>query len=166
VPGSPAARRERTGASRIEAWAGAAGVLALVLVADQALKQLALSSLERGQPQNIFFGLDLNLVRNTGIAFGAFAGAGDAVGLLTGAALVLLVVYFARNASVPGLWGPVGMLLGGALGNLADRHRDGSVIDFIDPYAWPAFNLADVCIVLGVLGLLYVIEGEREPGAG
>jgi signal peptidase II len=56
----------------------------------------------------------------------------------------------------------VGMLLGGALGNLADRARIGAVIDFIDPIAWPAFNLADAAIVLGVVGLLYVIEGP--PG--
>jgi signal peptidase II len=51
------------------------------------------------------------------------------------------------------------MLLGGALGNLLDRVRDGAVTDFIDPVLWPAFNVADSCIVLGVLGLLWVIEG-------
>lgn len=162
MSGSPAGGRERVATSRTEAWASAAGVLALVLAADQALKQLALVSLERGQPENIFFGLDLNLVRNTGIAFGALAGSGAPVALLTVVALVFLLGYFARHATLPGLWAPVGMLFGGALGNLADRFRDGSVIDFVDPYAWPAFNLADACIVLGVFGLLYVIEGE--PG--
>ena len=46
---------------------------------------------------------------------------------------------------MPLLWLPVGLLLGGALGNLADRAREGAVIDFIDPVAWPAFNLADAC---------------------
>jgi signal peptidase II len=55
----------------------------------------------------------------------------------------------------------VGMLLGGALGNLADRAREGAVIDFIDPIAWPAFNLADASIVLGVLLLFWVLEGPR-----
>jgi signal peptidase II len=54
------------------------------------------------------------------------------------------------------------MLLGGALGNLADRAREGAVIDFIDPVAWPAFNLADTCIVLGVVGLLWVVEGRPQ----
>ena len=68
------------------------------------------------------------------------------------------------------------MLLGGALGNLADRARDGAVIDFIDPSFWPAFNLADASIVVGVLALLYVAEkmrfrrrrgrGRRAPGRG
>ena len=66
--------------------------------------------------------------------------------------LALLIGYFARNRDMPWLWLPVGLLLGGALGNLADRARVGAVIDFIDPVAWPAFNVADACIVVGVLG--------------
>ena len=66
---------------------------------------------------------------------------------------------------MPLLWLPVGLLLGGALGNLADRAREGAVIDFIDPVAWPAFNVADACIVVGVLVLLWVVEGGRDgPG--
>jgi len=56
----------------------------------------------------------------------------------------------------------VGLLLGGALGNLADRAREGSVIDWIDPTFWPAFNVADSCIVIGVLLLLWVVEGRPK----
>jgi len=82
--------------------------------------------------------------------------------VLISGALVLLVVYFALNARRPLLWVPVGMLLGGALGNLIDRIREGAVIDFIDPVAWPAFNLADAAIVIGVLGLVYVAEAKPE----
>jgi signal peptidase II len=78
--------------------------------------------------------------------------------VLIGVALVLLIGYFLRHSEVPLLWLPVGMLLGGALGNLADRARDGAVIDFIDPVAWPAFNVADSCIVVGVFLLLWVVE--------
>ena len=59
----------------------------------------------------------------------------------------------------------MGLLLGGALGNLADRAREGAVIDFIDPVAWPAFNVADSCIVIGVLALLYVVEGRPRTDA-
>src|SRR5436305_15096874 len=59
------------------------------------------------------------------------------------------------------LWLPFGAVVGGALGNLADRARDGAVIDFIKPVFWPAFNLADTAIVIGILGLLYVLEGPR-----
>ena len=56
------------------------------------------------------------------------------------------------------VWLPAALLVGGALGNLADRARDGAVTDFIDLSLWPTFNLADVAIVLGVLLLLWNVE--------
>ena len=64
-------------------------------------------------------------------------------------------------------WLPTGLLLGGAIGNLIDRLRDGAVTDFVKFTAWPAFNVADIAITFGVLTLLYVLEGpprarERE----
>ena len=74
--------------------------------------------------------------------------------------LALLLGYFLVNHDMPLLWLPVGLLLGGALGNLADRAREGAVIDWIDPVAWPAFNIADACIVIGVFLLLWVVEGR------
>jgi signal peptidase II len=70
------------------------------------------------------------------------------------------------NHDMPLLWLPVGLLLGGALGNLADRAREGAVIDWIDPVAWPAFNLADACIVVGVFLLLWVVEGRPRRARG
>jgi signal peptidase II len=76
--------------------------------------------------------------------------------------VVLLGLYFAFHTSTPYLWLPFGAVAGGALGNLADRAREGAVIDFIDPIVWPAFNIADAAIVLGILGLLYAIEGPRH----
>ena len=57
------------------------------------------------------------------------------------------------------MWLPTGLLLGGAAGNLIDRLDRGYVTDFIDLPLWPAFNIADICITLGVLSLLYVLEG-------
>jgi signal peptidase II len=60
------------------------------------------------------------------------------------------------------LWLPVGLLLGGAVGNLIDRAVEGAVIDWIDPVAWPAFNVADACIVVGVVVLLWVVEGRAK----
>jgi signal peptidase II len=128
---------------------------------DQATKQLVVSSLAPGESVNVFFGLDLTHTRNTGIAFGALRGGGAAVAILIAVTLAVLLAYFVRHAGTPLLWLPVGLLTGGALGNLADRAREGAVIDFIDPIAWPAFNLADASIVLGVLGLLYVVEEGR-----
>jgi signal peptidase II len=145
-------------------WARAGAALALVLVIDQASKQLAVTAIERGQSNDVFFGLELTNTRNTGVAFGFLQGRGIIVGTLIAFALVLLLVYFALNAARPLLWLPVGMLLGGAIGNLVDRVREGAVIDFIDPVWWPAFNLADASIVLGVLILLYAMERPADTG--
>jgi len=131
-------------------------------MADQATKQLAAQNIERGGQVELFFGLDLTNTRNTGVAFGALEGGGAAVAVLIAVSLLLLLGYFALHRDRPWLWLPVGLLLGGALGNLADRARQGAVIDFIDPVWWPAFNVADTCIVIGVLALVYL--AERSPG--
>src|SRR3712207_2499124 len=132
---------------------------------DQATKQLVVGSIERGRSYDVFFGLELTYVRNDGVAFGAFGGGGPIVTVLTVVPLAALVAYFALRAATPMLWLPVGVVVGGALGNLADRARDGSVIDFVDPWAWPAFNLADTGIVLGIFGLLYVLDWRRDQEA-
>jgi signal peptidase II len=145
---------------RTPAPAAALATAGAVVVLDQATKQLAISGIERGDHVDVFFGLELTNARNTGVAFGAFQGGGAVVAILIGLSLALLLGYFALHRDKPWLWLPVGMLLGGALGNLADRARIGGVIDFIDPIAWPAFNVADACIVVGVLALLYVVEGR------
>ena len=137
--------------------------MGVAVAVDQVTKQIALASLDPGDPVNVFFGIDLNLVRNRGVAFGVASQGGILLVVLIAAALVLLGAYFVRHAALPGMWLPIGAIFGGALGNLADRIREGSVIDFVDPSFWPAFNLADTAIVLGVLGLLYVVEPEPEP---
>lgn len=143
-------------------WARAGAALALVLALDQASKQLAVTAIERGQSSDVFFGLELTNTRNTGVAFGFLQGRGVIVATLIAVALLLLLIYFALHAARPLLWLPVGMLLGGAIGNLVDRVREGAVIDFIDPTFWPAFNLADASIVLGVLILLYSMERPAD----
>jgi signal peptidase II len=143
------------------AIARATAVVGLTVVADQATKAIAVASLERGEEVNVFLGLDMTYVRNEGVAFGALSGGGPLLVAAITIALAGLVAYFVRGSDVPFLWLPVGLILGGALGNLADRARDGAVVDFIDPIAWPAFNLADAAIVVGVLGMVYVAEVKR-----
>ena len=143
-----------------DAIAKAVAVVGLTVLVDQATKAIAVASLERGEEVNVFLGLDMTYVRNEGVAFGALEGGGAVLVTVISLALVGLVVYFLANSDVPRLWLPVGLILGGALGNLADRARDGSVVDFIDPVAWPAFNVADACIVVGVFLLLWVVEGR------
>ena len=144
------------------AWARAGAVAAAFAAVDQGTKQLAIAAIDRGESRDVFFGLELTNTRNSGVAFGAFAGGGALVAALTVGAIAMLLAYFAFRARVPWLWLPVGVIGGGALGNLIDRVREGAVIDFIDPVLWPAFNVADAGIVVGLLGLLYVVEGKRE----
>jgi len=148
--------------SRAGGWLRLAAAVAVVIGLDQLTKQIAIASVERGESVNVFLGLDITNTRNSGVAFGALDGRGSLIGVLIAIALLVLLGYFAVHAAQPWLWLPAGLLLGGALGNLADRVREGAVIDFVDPIAWPAFNLADACIVVGVLVLLYVVE--LRPG--
>jgi signal peptidase II len=147
------------------AWLRAAAAALVLLALDQATKQIVVHSLARDEHRNIFFGIELTNVRNKGVAFGAFGGGGLPVTLLTIGAVALLIGYFALHATRPWLWLPVGVIAGGAFGNLLDRAREGAVIDFIDPMIWPAFNVADTGIVLGILALLYVIEGPPRKKA-
>jgi signal peptidase II len=144
------------------AWARAAAVAAVVTAIDQTTKALVRHNVERGSHDSVFPGVELVNVRNKGVAFGLFADGALPVVLLTGAALLALIVYFATHAAKPGLWFPTGLLLGGALGNIIDRVRLDAVTDFLDLPLWPAFNVADISITFGVLSLLYVLEAPRE----
>jgi signal peptidase II len=147
----------------IPSWCRALIVAGLVVVVDQLTKSIVRSTILPGDRRTVLSGiLDITNARNKGVAFGALAGGGAVVAALTGLALGALVVYFVIRSNTPHLWLPVGLLLGGAIGNLADRARMGSVTDFIDPRLWPAFNVADSCVVVGVLILLWVIEGAPE----
>jgi signal peptidase II len=142
-------------ASRAWAWALACAAIAMAL--DQITKQAAIAAVDPGHPEEIIFGIELANVRNRGVAFGLLGGGGDAVVVIIVATIALLVAYFAVHATRPGLWLVVGLVVGGALGNLADRVRIGAAIDFIDPPVWPAFNLADVAIVGGVAWLALML---------
>ena len=147
-------------------WARAGLVLGAVLVADQLTKAIVNDTVRRGEEDPIFPALKLVNVRNEGVAFGIDAGGQTLVIVLIALALLALVLYFARHTSKPYMWLPVGLLLGGALGNIIDRLREGAVVDFLKLPAWPAFNLADVAITIGVLSLIYVLESkqpERDP---
>jgi signal peptidase II len=151
--------------TRRASWTRAAAAAIVVLALDQLTKQIVVHSLARGESRNVFFGIEITNVRNKGVAFGAFGGGGLPVTLLTVAAVAFLIGYFAMHATKAWLWLPVGVIAGGAFGNLLDRVRQGSVTDFIDPMLWPAFNVADTGIVLGILALLYVIEGPPRKKA-
>lgn len=153
------------------ALAVAAGVLAL----DQATKWLALTRLSPGLPVSVVDGLlALTLVLNPGLAFGML-GAVPAdwrwvVALLSLAALCAL--GFLALQLLPGGGWPaalaLGLIFGGAVGNLIDRWRFGAVVDFIDVYwkvyHWPAFNVADSAISVGVALLALRLLIPRPSG--
>jgi signal peptidase II len=147
------------------AWGRAGLVVGAVLVADQLTKLLARDAIARGDEEPVFPFLKLVHVKNEGVAFGIAAGGRTLVIVLIGVALLALVAYFARHTDRPLMWLPTGLLIGGALGNIVDRIRDGAVTDFLKIPAWPAFNIADVAITLGVLALAWVLEGPRREQA-
>lgn len=122
-----------------------------VIALDQIVKALIRGSLVPGERVDLAVGIDLTRVMNSGIAFGLFSDGGDALVVgFTALALGLILIWFTLDTTRPGLWIGVGLLTGGALGNLADRILDGAVTDFIDPPLWPAFNVADIAITAGV----------------
>jgi signal peptidase II len=147
--------------TRERGWALALATVGVVVAIDQLTKAWVRATVSPHEKINVFFGLDITRVKNTGVAFGALSGSGAIVFVAVLIAIVGLLAYFAAHITDRGLWLPVGMVFGGALGNLADRVRIDGVTDFIDPVLWPAFNVADISIVLGVLGVLYLAESKR-----
>jgi signal peptidase II len=155
---------------RIEAWRSSAWirvglVLAAVVVADQLSKRAVEHSIVGGEERRLLPGIELVNTRNRGVAFGFFPGSHLSVTILIAVALIVLLAYFVRHRSQPLIWLPTGMLIGGALGNVLDRLRDGAVTDFIKlPLGWPPFNLADTSITLGIVILFLVIDQARQTG--
>jgi signal peptidase II len=146
-------------------WLRTAAVLVTVVVTDQLSKALVTASLQRGEQRDLVAVIKLVNTRNTGVAFGQLQGGGIIVAILIGLAVVALLVYVARNAQRRWIWLPAGLLLGGALGNVIDRVREGAVVDFFKLPHWPAFNVADAAITVGVIALVIVMEwGDGARG--
>ncbi len=139
----------------------AAPAAVAVVALDQTTKFLALERLFEGDPVPVIKGLfSLTLVRNRGLAFGMLGAMPTewrwVVALLSLAALTVLAVIGARLLPSGGAFArlALGLIFGGAVGNLIDRWRFGAVVDFLDfywrGYHWPAFNVADSAITVGV----------------
>jgi len=139
---------------------------AAILVADQITKWWALRGLRFGEALPVIPGFfSLTLVMNPGLAFGMLGGVPEAfrwmVGLLSIGAVVILAVIAARLMPTGGAWTrlALGLIFGGAAGNLIDRFRFGAVVDYLDfywgAYHWPAFNVADSAISVGVTILAF-----------
>jgi len=143
-------------------FAAALSILAL----DQASKEMVRTFMDHGETWPDGWPVRLHYVTNTGAAFGILK---DQTGFLIVTTIIgLAAIYlYYRNPPFDHLVAPVaiGMMLGGAIGNLVDRLRLGRVTDFIDFPFWPSFNVADSSIVIGIAILLlgYAIFIKRPP---
>jgi signal peptidase II len=139
-----------------------AGLIAAgVVVLDQISKAIATSEIERGSAVDVVGPLRFTLNHNDGIAFGLAGGGGV---LVIGLSMIALAGLGAFVASAPdrrGIWLASGLIFGGAVGNLIDRVRLGHVVDFILLPNWPAFNLADCAITVGVVLLAWCLIRDR-----
>ena len=147
-----------------------------VVVLDQVTKYLALERLAPGVPVLVIEGfVNLTLVMNPGLAFGLLGGVPTAwrwlIAALSVGALIVLARLAVRVVSAGGWLGELalGLVFGGAIANLIDRARWGAVVDFVDVYwrgyHWPAFNVADSGISVGVALLaLRLLIGDRPRG--
>ncbi len=158
------ARAEQAKALKFNKAAPAWLLLSAVIVAlDLWTKQIATEALTLYQPVELTSWLNMTLAHNYGAAFSFLSDAGGwQRWLFTGlaaAVTIVLVVWLARLPAREKLTGAaLSLVIGGAVGNLADRITNGYVVDFIDVYVrdwhWPAFNLADSAITCGVILLL------------
>lgn len=150
-------------------WGLLALVAVAVLVADQLTKWWALTNLDHGRVIDVVWTLRFALAFNTGSAFSLAQGRGAVISVL---ALVVVAVLLrtGRHATRPSAAVALGLVLGGAVGNLSDRaFRDGdrflggAVVDFVDLQWWPVFNVADMAVVCGAFLLL--VSSWRDEAA-
>jgi signal peptidase II len=142
------------------------GSAAAVFAVDQLTKQMALEALGDGPVEIVEGALTLRLAFNSGGAFGLLQGLPELFGVAT-LVIIVMILMWARKLDDPAALVPLGMILGGGLGNVFDRvARDsgGRVVDFIDLHVWPVFNVADSAIVAGVcLVLLLGARARARP---
>jgi signal peptidase II len=149
-------------------WAGLLAVACAAVVADQVTKHLVSTELRVDESVQVVGPLAIHRVQNSGIAFGLFSQATAIVALATAVAVAWMVVFFARSGSRhPVLPAALGLLIGGSVSNLIDRVRLGHVTDFLDLGWWPAFNLADsfICIGVAILVVALVVSDSRPRRA-
>ena len=147
-------------------WLSLGSVALAALGADQLTKSIVTSRLDFNDQVHVAGPFSIHHVTNSGIAFGLFASATSLVILLTALAVAWMLYFFARSGSRhPVLPVALGLVIGGSVSNLLDRVRLGHVTDFLDFRYWPAFNLADTFIVVGVAALLLaLVASDRNAG--
>ena len=155
-------------------WATFLALAAAIVIADQVTKAIVTSSLRPGESKPILGDL-LRIVfsQNSGALFGLFKDNAAMFGIVSLGVIALIVLYHARAGDSPYMTITLGLLLGGAIGNMIDRLRLGYVVDFVDGgignIRWYTFNVADAAISLSIL-LLFAAAlrpslAERRPKA-
>jgi len=160
----PVSSAERSLAAGRSQWLVLGLVAGAAVLADQLTKQVVGRTLALGDSVDIVGPFSIHHVQNTGIAFGLFGSRTVLVIGVTAVAVGAMLVFFARSGRRhPVLPVALGLVMGGSIANLIDRVRLGHVTDFLDLVAWPAFNLADTFIVVGV-GILFgaLVLGDRS----
>jgi signal peptidase II len=155
---TPISVAERPFGAGVAQWISLLAVAVAAIGADQLTKAIVSNRLGLDESVHVLGPLSIHHVENSGIAFGFFASATSLVILLTGVAVAWMVYFFARSGSRhPVLPIALGLVIGGSVSNLVDRVRLGHVTDFLDVRFWPAFNLADTFITVGVVILLLAL---------
>jgi len=160
----PVSSAERSLAAGATQWVELLVVAAAAIGADQLTKHIVGRTLALGESVDIVGPFTIHHVQNSGIAFGLFASRTELVIGVTGVAVGLMLWFFARSAKRhPAIPVALGLVVGGSIANLVDRVRLGYVTDFLDFVAWPAFNLADTFIVVGVALLFGALVLADRP---
>jgi signal peptidase II len=161
----PISTAERSLAAGPAQWFALLVVAAAAVFADQLTKQIIGRTLAVGERVDILGPFSIHHVENSGIAFGFFSSRTTVVIAITAVAVAWMVWFFAHaGRRHPVLPVGLGLVLGGSIANLVDRIRLGRVTDFLDFDAWPAFNLADTFIVIGVAVLFGALVLADRPG--
>ena len=166
---SPVSFAQRSLAASPSQWAALAAIAFAAIAADQLTKLLVTNRLALDEGVHVVGPFWIHHVQNSGIAFGFFSSATAVVILATGIAVGWMLLFFARSGSRhPVLPVALGLVIGGSVSNLFDRVRLGYVTDFLDFRYWPAFNLADSFIVVGVALLFwsFVAADRTSPTVG
>lgn len=146
-------------------YLGLAGLIAvLVVLADQLSKIEVRAEISVGERVDFLGPLQFTHTHNDGVAFGMASGGGIVVILLSLGALVALGAFLAHAPRSRSVWIASGLILGGAVGNLIDRINQGHVTDFVLLPHWPAFNVADAAITIGVIVLAWSLLSQAEDG--
>jgi signal peptidase II len=157
-------------------WGVFGGLAAAVVVADQLTKAWIVANVDPAQPTRVVDDyLRLVITHNAGALFGLFQGQAPVFAAVSLGVMALIVAYQARTGSALIMSVALGLLLGGAIGNVIDRLRFGYVLDFVDAgiggLRWYTFNVADSAISLSIVLLILValrpsLAGEGRASSG